>query len=178
MEGVVNSQNSSYKRNQEPRAHAYSKNSAKIKKYHPIVYTLLCVLPATPEKSKMLSIARREIATGDSSHTGIDWPYYSGLWPALDSNPGGRREVTARREIVPLLYRALRGDSGAGMEHTADPPVETVDEIRELIKRSLTSVSLGGDGDDYPNKSPEEISLTEGELDLLNRAKNGVKYDG
>lgn len=178
MEGVVNSQNSSDKRKLGSRARTCSKNSAKIKKYHPIVYTLICVLPPTPEKSKMLSIARREIVTGDSSHTGIDWPYYAGLWPALDPNPGGRREVTARREIVPLLYRALKGDSGAGMEHTADPPVETVDDIRELIERSLKSVSLGGDGDDDPNESPEEISLTEEELHLLNRAKNVVKYDG
>lgn len=178
---VVNSQNSFNKRKDRSRARTCSNKSAKIQKYHPIVYTLMCVLPQTPDKSKMLNIARREISTGDSRESGVDWPYFSRLWPALDPNPGGRRETTARHEIVPLLYRAI----SRGVNRTQDietTPEESPESIRAMIQASLASVSLDESNGGEPAEPAEpaieqENSLSRDELEILVGAKKAVKHD-
>jgi hypothetical protein len=123
---------------QEQRAYARSKKSAKKKhRYHPIVYTLLCCLPPSSDKTSVIEIARGELAGGEN-RSGIDWDYYSRLWPALDCRPGGRRETTARREIVPALIRQLspklecsrEGDNAPTLE--VAPPA-TAEQVSMLI---------------------------------------------
>lgn len=136
---VVNSQNSSEKRKDRSNAHARSKNSAK--KYHPVVYTLMCVLPRSPEKWQMIEIARREISIGASPDSGIDWPYFTRLWPALDPDPGGRRESTARREIVPLLYRAISEGGNRNPNSPPPPPDDDPETIKNVISDFLASVA-------------------------------------
>ena len=108
----VNSQDYSIKRKEGSNARAHSKKSAKIHKYHPVVYTLLCVLPQSPQKKSAIQLAEREIASGSSSQSGIDWPHFARLWRALDPSPGGGRERTARREIAPLLIEAVQRRGG------------------------------------------------------------------
>lgn len=176
---VVNSQDPTKIRSEKPRAGARSKKSAKKQKYHPIVYTLMCVLPMGPDRSKMLDLARREIATGTAETSGVDWTHFTRLWPALDPLPGGRRETTAKREIVPLLYRAIdttTGGDNSKRDSIVPPRHETVEDIRELIGRSLLSVSV--DEPSYAeqkNSELENIMLSSDELQILSRAKNGIK---
>jgi hypothetical protein len=125
---------------QEQRAYARSKNSAKKKHhYHPIVYTLLCCLPSSPDKTRVIEIACGELAGGEN-RSGIDWDYYSRLWPALDCRPGGRRETTARREIVPALIRQLspKLESECSREDNNSPTLEvappaTAEQVSMLI---------------------------------------------
>jgi hypothetical protein len=122
---------------QEQRAYARSKKSAKKKhRYHPIVYTLLCCLPPSSDKTRVIEIARGELAGGEN-RSGIDWDYYNRLWPALDCRPGGRRETTARREIVPALIRQLSPKLECSGEGDNAPlevaPPATAEQVSMLI---------------------------------------------
>jgi hypothetical protein len=173
---LVNSQDPTKIRNKEPRADTRSKDRAKKHQYHPIVYTLMCVLPEGPDRSEMLNLARREISTSTGETSGIDWPYFTKLWPALDPFPGGRRETTAKREIVPLLYQAIEGGRDVPVSRDTGTEDETVEDIRELIGRSLLAVSVDEPGTTEQKISePENIALSQAELNLLSRAKNGIK---
>ena len=177
---VVNSQYSSDKRNNRSNTGARCNNSAKKNHaYHPIVYTLLCVLPRSPQRASMIDLARREISTGDASDSGVDWPYYTKLWPALDPAPGGRRENTAKREIVPLLWRALEGDGRLSQAIPVEPDMPRC-EIRDLIERSMAPVSAVPEPESEPVPVPEKTgtSLDREEFSVLRAAKNSLKNKG
>jgi hypothetical protein len=116
----VNSCCSSVINNKEQRARARSNKSANFA-YHPIIYTLICVIDKNDaRKAELLDTAKREIAGGENL-TGIDWSYYSRLWHSLDSNPGGRRERTARAEIIPLLTGSFQMTTPAEQEISPAP---------------------------------------------------------
>lgn len=183
---VVNSQDSSIKRKDGSNACAGSKKSAKKYRYHPIVYTLLCVLPRSPQKFAAIRMAEREIAGGISSESGLDWLHFARLWRALDPAPGGGRERTARREIVPLLIEAVQRraeHSNMGGGHDMSPPAdlgtETPAEIRRIIAASMESVSVGR-GEPPPDShrgGPQGgvSALSSDELLILGAAKQAAK---
>lgn len=158
----VNSCDSSVINIEEQRARTCSKKSAKKRNYHPIVYTLLCVIPRSPVRDRMLRLAAKEISCGHSFESGVDWGHFAHLWRALDPAPGGGRERTARREIVPLLYAAVMrssggdrlegegGDNRIGVS-VSPPPVDLVEfenryipDFRPAAQRSSSSRPPGG----------------------------------
>lgn len=184
--GVVNSQDSSIKRKDGSNARTHSKKSAKIHRYHPIVFTLLCVLPRSPQKKAAIQLAEREIASGSSPQSGIDWPHFSQLWRALDPSPGGGRERTARREIAPLLIEAVQR-GGAQERETYLPPLhpclpfpapdlgtESPEDIKRIIAASVMAVSPP---QHEPQDDPQGADnvLTAAELAILRAAKEAGK---
>lgn len=176
---------------QEQRAGARSKKSAKKHHYHPIVYTLFCCLAAGREKQAAIEIARTELA-GGVNRSGVDWDYYRRLWPALDCRPGGRRETTARSEIVPALIRCLSrsasavdGRQGADTSILESAPPATADQVALLIaalsgRTAIEQDSLPELGDDP--RQDEQVSakdkqntLTGEDLSILLRARERIK---
>lgn len=135
----VNYQYSSVNTYKEANDHARSKKSAKKHKYHPIVYTLLCVMCAGKRKRDAISLAMSELS-GSENISGVDWTYYERLWPALDVSPGGRRETTALREIVPLLLKA--NGKVVDMPRKTEMEAKKVDmeEIRPPTAEQIASI--------------------------------------
>jgi hypothetical protein len=178
---------------QEQRAGARSKNSAKKKKhhYHPIVYTLFCCLPPGPDKTALVEIARGELA-GGTNRSGVDWEYYRRLWPALDCRPGGRRETTARSEIVPVLMRCLTSSSlspAIGKEPHAlesGAPPATAEQVSLLIAALSGRTDIEQDSkpelaaDSRPGEQVSESvgqgSLSGEDLSILLRAREKAKH--
>jgi len=178
----------------EQRAPARCKNSAKNKKrhYHPIVYTLLCCLPPGPDKGALVEIARRELA-GGTNRSGVDWEYYGRLWPALDCRPGGRRETTARSEIVPSLMRCLTSSSSSsssapaiGEEPNAleSAPPATAEQVALLIAALSGQTDIGENKPELAtdrrrgeqvSRSNEQESLSGEDLSILLRAREKLK---
>lgn len=145
----VNNDNSPVTNIKEQRARTRSKKSAKKQKYHPVFYTLLCVIPSSPVRPKMIDLASREISCGSGSQSGVDWSHFTRLWRALDPYPGGGRERTAKREIVPLLYDAVMvadagGDrlegGGNRIEVSVSPPSNP--DMVEFENRYIPDLSL------------------------------------
>jgi hypothetical protein len=180
----------------EQRAGARSKKSAKKKNhhYHPIVYTLLCCLPPGPDKAKIVEIARGELA-GGANRSGVDWEYYRRLWPALDCRPGGRRETTARFEIVPVLMRCLTSLGSGSSLATAigdDPraienaPAATAEQVSLLIAALSGQIDIEQDSkpelaaDPRPGEQVSESvgqgSLSGEDLSILLRARERVNH--
>lgn len=122
---------------QEPRANARSKSHAKKHHYHPIVYTLLCVMSGAG-RARAIELATSELAGGEN-RSGVDWEYYTRLWRSLDCRPGGRREQTARSEIVPLLLRCLTTPPATAEIETAE--IETA-EIKVVTAPPATAEQI------------------------------------
>ncbi|MDD3380012.1 MAG: hypothetical protein PHD68_02190 [Rugosibacter sp.] len=174
--------------NKEPRAGARSKSSAKFV-YHPIIYTLMCVITNSAEKTRMIGLAKREIE-GAPNETGIDWAYWARLWPSLDVEPGGRREMTARKHIVPVLAASLKAPQSPPSSPAEVVPTTTSEPIApasaEIVAALLAKLSLplsrspeAGIGlppvVNEQQRAPDEMSLTQEELELLSRAKKSVE---
>ena len=177
----------------EQRAGARSKKSAKKHHYHPIVYTLFCCMAAGREKQAAIELARTELA-GGVNQSGVDWDYYRRLWPALDCRPGGRRETTARSEIVPALIRCLSSSPAANDDHSrggveipaleAAPPA-TSEQVALLIAAlsgrtdiaQVDNPELGADPrqGEQVSAENEQNTLTGEDLSILLRARERLK---
>jgi hypothetical protein len=179
------SYNSSVENNvQEQRAGARCKKSAKKHHYHPIVYTLFCCMVAGREKQAAIKIARTELA-GGVNRSGIDWDYYRRLWPALDCRPGGRRETTARSEIVPALIRCLSsspaerdGRQGVELPTLETAPPATTEQVALLIAALSGRTDIGEKSKpELAVDSPrvEQESLSGEDLSILLRAREKLK---
>ena len=174
---------------QEQRAGARSKKSAKKHHYHPIVYTLFCCMVAGREKQAAIEIARTELA-GGVNRSGVDWGYYCRLWPALDCRPGGRRETTARSEIVPALMRCLTSSRSAP-EIGEDPhelesaPPATAEQVELLIAALSGRTDIDQDSSPELGADPRQVeqvsesagqeSLSGEDLSILLRARDRAR---
>ena len=145
----VNSQYSSDNNYKEANDHARCKKSANKHKYHPIVYTLLCVMANNRQKHAAIEIAKREISGGENL-SGVDWEYYERLWPALDCMPGGRRERTAMSDIIPPLIRCL---SSVSHPATSEVPIPMKEDHPTSPGTELPTLKIA------PPATSEQISI-------------------
>jgi DNA-binding transcriptional ArsR family regulator len=97
----------------------------KIHRYHPIVYTLMCLLnrQGAPDRKALLRRAEGEIALEASglevvNHSGIPWEQYERAWREMSV---ATREPFAAAEIVPRLREAIN-----------PRPDEPLDDVGEL----------------------------------------------
>ena len=197
----VNSLNNCVTSIQEPRARTRSKKSAKKHFYHPIIYTLLCIIINTPKKWKMIELAQKEIAEEIEPETGIDWRYFESIWPALDPKPGGRRENTAKCEILPNLSATIDNidSSSSSSSSSANPPFSSCSIPFSSSSSPHASSSPPPSSSSSPHassseikkiidnffelrkkeskkKKKKEISLSREDLAILSAAKQSVKY--
>jgi hypothetical protein len=198
----VNSQDYYYSENNKPCARTRSNNNAIKRKFHPIIYTLMIVLKheLIPDRNRLLSMAAHELNDRQNAKSGIDYDYWECRWPFMDTSPGGERETTAKREIIPklrtalcprppvtdtvypgipqdgLMGRNLQSRLLGGRGHLSDSP----SSIRAMIQRFLHA------GDSRPDEKVkssssskvnivDETVLTEHELCLLTGARNRTK---
>lgn len=178
----------------EQRASARSKKSAKKHHYHPIVYTLFCCMSPGREKQAAIELARTELA-GGINRSGVDWDYYRRLWPALDCRPGGRRETTARSEIVPALIRCLSSSPAASSVHSREgqgqpslevAPPATADQVALLIAALSGRTDIGQGTVAELSADPRQVeqvsaendqnSLTGEDLSILLKARERLKH--
>ena len=175
-----NSQYPDIRENEEQRAGTRSKPYAN-HIFHPIIFTLRCLLWGKPDMGKVLSKASREIA-GYSSESGIDWGHWTGeLWRSF---PTEEREGIARVDFLPRLRNTLKHPppSIPQAEQTVQvpPPIPLEGSIIENIRKVLAKTTR----EELENKPPpekkgggdEKMSLDERELALLTRAKKTIKY--
>lgn len=152
----------------------------KIYKYHPIVFTLWCVLTKAkaPDRRNLLNRAEIELKAASAgvelrNHTGVPWEQYSRQW--RDMLPPVR-ESFARSQILPKLRGAVEV-TGFNPVSPPDPPpgevpqeVATPAEIRELIEQSMKSPPPPA-APKPPPSPPAEMSLDSRELLILERAR-------
>jgi hypothetical protein len=126
----------------------------KIHRYHPIVYTLMCLLKRTQatDRAALLRRAEGEIALEASgldvvNHSGVPWGQYERAWREMSV---ATREPFAAAEIVPRLRAALeRPDAGAeleqldaGTELGQHDPVDAGVEIKRPLEKSCCDAEL------------------------------------
>jgi hypothetical protein len=149
------------------------------------------------KKRDAIEVARTELA-GGVNRSGVDWDYYRRLWPALDCRPGGRRETTARSEIVPALIRCLssspaKSDGHQSVEHQSvelptleNAPPATAEQVSLLI--AALSGRTGIEQDSKPELAADprqdaqvfetnaQESLSGEDLSILLRAREKLKH--
>jgi hypothetical protein len=129
----------------------------KIHRYHPIVYTLMCLLKRTQatDRVALLRRAEGEIALEASgldvvNHSGVPWSQYERAWREMSV---ATREPFAAAEIVPRLRAAL--DTSGNMTATRDgleldagtelgqhDPVDAGVEIKRPLEKSCCDAEL------------------------------------
>lgn len=130
------------------------KHTGEFKKhrYHPIVFTLWCLLTKVkaPDRQNLVNRAELEIKAHSagveiSNHTGIPWEQYERNW--RDMLPPVR-ESFARSQIVPRLRQSPPRDVHQPTSNSAIPtdmPQESKEDIQRLIRESLSCPPQGQD---------------------------------
>jgi hypothetical protein len=126
----------------------------KVHRYHPIVYSLMCLLKrqGAPDRQALIRRAEGELALEASglevvNHSGVPWAQFERAWREMGISS---REPFAAAEIVPRLRAALeRPDVGgdlelldAGNELGHDSPVDVGVEIERPLEAPCCDAEL------------------------------------
>lgn len=162
----------------------HKKHIKKSYKYHPILFTLWCVLKKDgiriPAADPVYTRAKLEIEAAGAgveiaNHTGVPWPQYEKSWREMLPKT---RETFAKSQILPrfrsepdmcdnvVSRETMCGHVGYERGGNRCPPEETPEQIRSLITQSLESVSLPVAPSPTPAPYPD-IDLDDPDMKLL-----------
>lgn len=167
------------------------KADKKIHKYHPILFTIWAVLKKdgirVPHHHEIYRRAKFEIEAAGAGveiadHTGVPWSQHEKNW--RDMLPK-TRETFARSQILPFFRPApMKTDMCDNVvsretmcEHVGQIE-DTPETIRELIARSLTSVSIPEDLTARPAPAPApypEIDTDNPDMKVLIAARERAR---
>jgi hypothetical protein len=164
---------------------ARSNFNTKKHRYHPVIYTLMVILKGQ-DRFPLLTLADSEVRGGDNL-SGVDWDYWSRVWPKLSASPGGERERTAKREIVPLLLAAIgKGPAVSPVvpkNLVTSPPAEqpcdiipaSREEVRTLLRDLVTVIPPPTTQNHEPSRDASPNTLSDEEMAVLLPAKEAIE---